>query len=329
MKAIIVSPTDPSQFAVAEREAPVPGPRDLLVRVAAVSVNPVDTKVRARRPGRILGWDAAGTVVATGAEVTRFRVGDEVYYAGDIGREGTNADLHAVDERIVGHKPRTLSFLHAASVPLTALTAWEGLFEQLGAREGGGGTILVIGAAGGVGSLVVQLARRVAKMTVVATASRGESSAWVKSMGADHVVSHREDIPAQIRALGLKHVDHIFCCVGTDQHFDAMAEIIAPQGRIVSIVEVAGPLPVGKLFGKKASFGWELMFTKAMHQTSDMGSQGAILDRVAALLDEGVLTSTLTEDFGVLAPEALAAAHRKIAAGGMIGKLALSVESAP
>ena len=321
MKAIIVSPGDTNRFEVAERDSPTPGPHDLVVEVKAVSVNPVDTKVRAKRAGRILGWDASGVVVAAGAETTRFRVGDEVFYAGEITREGTNAELHAVDERLVGRKPRKLDHLHAASVPLTALTAWEGLYEQLGVKEGS--SILVLGAAGGVGSLVLQMAKRLSKMTVVGTATREETITWARTMGADHVISHREDMPTQLQALGLKYVDYIFCCYGTESHFDAMTAMIAPQGRIVSIVEAANPLPISKLMGKKASFSWELMFAKAVHKTPDMDSQHTILSRVADLIDEGVLTSTLTLDAGLLEPDALAEAHRKVASGTMIGKLAL------
>lgn len=321
MKAIVVSAADTNQFEAALRDAPTPGPHDLVVEVKAVSVNPVDTKVRAKRSGRILGWDASGVVTAVGSEVTRFRVGDEVFYAGEIGREGTNAALHAVDERLVGRKPRKLDHLHAASVPLTALTAWEGLYEQLGVKEGA--SILVIGAAGGVGSLVLQMAKRLSKMTTIGTATRDETIAWARTMGADHVISHREDMPAQLKALGLAHADYIFCCNNTDSHFDAMTAMIAPQGRIVSIVEAAGPLPIGNLMGKKASFSWELMFTKSIHKTPDMDSQHTILNRVADLIDEGVLTSTLTLDAGALEPKSLAEAHRKVASGTMIGKLAL------
>lgn len=319
-KALIVSANDTNRFELVEREVPKPGPSDLLVEVKAVSVNPVDTKVRGKRPGQVLGWDASGVVVAKGSEVKRFREGDEVYYAGDITREGTNTSLHLVDERIAGHKPRKLDHLHAASIPLTALTAWEGLYEQLEVERGG--TLLVIGAAGGVGSLAVQLAKRVTRMTVIGTASRDNTREWVKKMGADHVVNHRESLPAQLAALGLKNVDAIFCCVGTDEHFEAMAELIAPGGRIVSIVEPLQPLPMGKLFSKRGSFSWEFMFSKSMYKTADLASQQTILDRVADLLDEGVLSSTLTVDAGVLEPTALAEAHRTVASGKMVGKLA-------
>jgi NADPH:quinone reductase len=323
MDAIIVSAADTRRFESVKREVPAPGPRDLLVEVKAVSVNPVDTKVRDRRPGRVLGWDASGVVRAVGAQVTRFRVGDEVFYAGDITREGSNSSLHVVDERIVGRKPRSLDHLHAAAIPLTALTAWEGLYEQLGIKEGG--SLLVIGAAGGVGSLVVQLAKRLSKMTVIGTASRGPSVEWVKKMGADQVLNHRENLPAQLKALGLENVQNIFCCYGTDMHFDAMASMIAPQGRIVSIVEPGQPLPMGALFAKKVHFAWEFMFAKSMHQTPDLDSQHQILNRVAELFDTGVPESTLTVDGGKLTPTSLAEAHQTVASGKMVGKLALSL----
>ncbi|WP_224370583.1 zinc-binding alcohol dehydrogenase family protein [Hyalangium versicolor] len=323
MEALIVSSTDTKRFESVRRDVPTPGPRDLLVEVKAVSVNPVDTKVRDRRPGRILGWDASGIVQAVGSQVTRFRVGDEVYYAGDITREGTNSSLHVVDERIVGRKPRSLDHLNAAAIPLTALTAWEGLYEQLDVKEGG--TLLVIGAAGGVGSLAVQLAKRYSKMKVIGTASRGASTEWVKKMGADHVVNHRENLPAQLKALGLDNVQYIFCCNGTDMHFEAMANLIAPRGRIVSIVEPAQPLPMGSLFSKRASFSWEFMFSKSMYQTPDIESQHDILNRVGELFDSGVLETTLTVNAGKLTPASLAEAHQTVASGTMLGKLALSL----
>lgn len=320
MRAFVVNAQDTSRFDEVERDAPTPGPQDLLVEVKAVSLNPVDTKVRGSRPGRVLGWDASGVVVGKGAAVERYHVGDEVYYAGDITRDGTNAALHCVDERIAGRKPRSLDHLHAAALPLTALTAWEGLYEQILAREGG--SILVVNSAGGVGSLVCQMAKRISKMTVVGTASRPESVAWSKEMGADHVVNHREDMPKQLAALGIPAVDHVFCCHNTDEHFEAMAAMLQPQGRIVSIVECKGPLPLMLLFAKKASFSWELMFTKARFKTPDMSSQRDILDRVALLVDEGVLRSTLTKDGGTLTAESLTEAHRVQASGTMIGKLA-------
>ena len=318
MKAWIVDEADTDRFQEIEQEQPAATGRDVLVRVEAVSLNPVDTKVRKGRPGKVLGWDASGTVAAVGEDVTGFAVGDAVYYAGDITRPGTNAAFHLVDERIVGHKPKSLDHVHAAALPLTALTAWEGLYEQLQVRDGA--RILVINAAGGVGSLVLQMAKQISHMTVIGTASRPETAAWARDMGADHIIDHHGDMPAQLEALGFADVDYIFCCSALGQHFEAMAAMIAPQGHIVSIVDADGPLPVGLLFRKKASFSWELMFTKSMFQTADMGSQRTILDRVAELVDRGVLRSTLREDGGTLTAEILAEAHQRQATGVLIGK---------
>jgi NADPH:quinone reductase len=326
MRAWIVDETDVERFREAEIERPAPGDRDVLVRVEAVALNPVDTKVRKGRAGKVLGWDASGKIVAVGPGVRGFGVGDEVYYAGDITRPGCNAEYQLVDERIVGRKPRSLDHLHAAALPLTALTAWEALYEQLHAREGA--SLLVINSAGGVGSLAVQLATKLLRMTVIGTASRPESAAWVRELGAAHTIDHRGDMPAQLRALGREHVDYIFCCHGTDGHFDAMCEMLAPQGHICSIVEPSGPLPIGNLMRKKASFSWELMFTKAIFETPDMESQRAILDRVAGLVDEEIIRCTLNEDGGVLTADALATAHRRQAAGEMIGKIAFRIPHA-
>ncbi|MCG8423253.1 MAG: zinc-binding alcohol dehydrogenase family protein [Proteobacteria bacterium] len=320
MKAFVVNSQNTELFDEVDLPMPEATGRDLLVEVKAASLNPVDTKVRNARAGQVLGWDAAGIVTAVGDRVTGFAVGDSVYYAGDIGRPGSNANYQLVDERIVGLKPTSLNFVEACAIPLTALTAWEGLYEQLNVERGK--SILVIGSAGGVGSLAVQMARRISDMTVIGTASRPETIEWSRRMGATHVIDHHQDIPSQIRALGLDTVDYIICCQATAHHFEAMAEIITPQGRIVSIVEHEHPLPLGKLFAKKASFAWELMFTKSMYQTEDMASQGDILNRVASLLDQGVLECTLSHDGGALTAEALSEAHKRQASGTMIGKQA-------
>lgn len=323
MRAFVVDADDTARFRAVEMDDPKPSGRDLLVEVRGVGINPVDRKVRPGRPGQILGWDAAGVVRAVGDDVRFYRPGDEVYYAGDITRPGCNAELHLVDERIVGRKPRTLSFVEAAALPLTALTAWEALFEQLEVRKGE--ALLMINGAGGVGSMAIQLARLRADMTVIASASRPETVAWVRSMGAQHVVDHRGDLVEQVRALGFEFVPSIFCAYGTDRHFDAMAELVAPSGRICSIVEVSDPLPVGVLFGKRASLSWELMFTKARYGTADMGSQREILDQVADLIDGGELRCTLDEDGGTLDAEALARAHALSEAEAMKGKLAFAM----
>ncbi len=327
MKAVVVDAGNTERFEVVDLPIPEPAPHDLRVRVEAVSVNPVDTKVRARRPGQVLGWDASGVVDAVGSSVTGFSVGDHVYYAGDITRPGSNAAFQLVDARIAAHKPKTLDHLQAAAMPLTALTAWEGLYEQLQVESGR--TMLVINGAGGVGSLVIQLAKTLSEMTVIGTASRPETIAWTKRMGADHVINHRGDLAAQIAELGFTHVDYIFCCYATEHHFPAMVKMIAPEGRIVSIVEVHNPLAMGELFAKKASFSWEFMFAKSMHQTPTLASQGTILGRVADLLDNGTLQHTLYDDGGVLTAAGLADAHAFQQSGRAIGKRAFRISMEP
>ncbi|MEZ4434561.1 MAG: zinc-binding alcohol dehydrogenase family protein [bacterium] len=323
MKAFVVDADDTDRFRAVELDDPIASGRDLLVEVRAVGINPIDRKVRKSRPGQVLGWDAAGVVRAVGPGVKFYRPGDEVYYAGDLTRAGSNAALQLVDERIVGRKPKSLSFVEAAAIPLTALTAWEALFEQLEVRRGT--ALLMINGAGGVGSIAIQLARLRADMTVIATASRTDSVEWVRAMGAQHVVDHRKDLVEQVRALGFERVPSIFCAHDTAGHFDAMAELVAPSGRICSIVGVEGPLAVGKLFGKRAALVWELMFTKSMFGTDDMGSQREILDQVADLIDGGSLRCTLNDDGGVLDAEKLAEAHAASARESMTGKLAFAM----
>ncbi|MDE1170309.1 MAG: zinc-binding alcohol dehydrogenase family protein [Verrucomicrobium sp.] len=335
MKAVALSRylpiDDPASLFDCELPDPVPGPRDLLVRVEAVSVNPVDTKVRAPKAKveaapRVLGWDAAGVVEAVGAEVTRFRPGDAVYYAGDITRPGSNAQLQAVDERIVGRKPHTLSFAEAAALPLTTLTAWEALFERLGiAPEGGGAgrTLLLIGGAGGVGSIGIQLAKR-AGLTVVTTASRPETRAWVEALGADHVADHRQPLAPQLAAFGHREVDFIANFSDTDAYWETMAEAVRPQGRIVCVVENRKPLELGLLKAKSAAFFWEFMFTRAQFQTPDMARQGEILDAAAALFEAGALRGTLKETLSPIDAANLRAAHKKLESGRTIGKIVLS-----
>lgn len=312
-------------------EKPVPTGRDMLVSVKAVSVNPVDTKVRAPKDRkeetpRILGWDVAGVVTETGPDCTLFKPGDEVYYAGSITRPGGNSEFHLVDERIVGQKPASLDFAEAAALPLTAITAWEALFERLGvsssAEANAGRTILIIGAAGGVGSIAVQLAKH-AGLTVIGTASRPESVGWVKEMGADHVINHYEGFTPQLKAIGMSHVDYIFCLNNTDQHWQNMAEAIIPQGKICSIVETAQPLNMNLLKNKSAAFIWELMFTRAMFETADMIEQHNLLNEVARLIDSGTLRTTLTDKLSPINAVNLRDAHARIEAGRTLGKIVL------
>ena len=323
---------DPGSLLDVELDAPSPGPRDLLVRVEAVSVNPVDTKVRAPKPQvepqpRVLGYDAAGVVEAVGAEAAGFRPGDAVYYAGDITRPGSNAQLQLVDARIAAHKPGSLDFAEAAALPLTALTAWELLFERMGYAADGGGagrTLLVIGGAGGVGSIAIQLAR-LAGFTVIATASREETVAWCRELGADHVVDHGQPLAPQLQALGLDAVDAALNLADTDRYWAELGELLAPQGRVGLIVEPAGPLRIGDPYKAKCiGIHWEFMFARPRFGTDDMAEQGRILARVAELVDAGRLRTTLRESLSPINAANLREAHRRLESGRSIGKLALS-----
>lgn len=338
MKAIGIyqhQPTTASDcFMEVEIDRPQPGTRDLLVQVKAVSVNPVDYKVRSsvkekQAAPRILGWDVAGVVEQVGDGVTLFKPGDEVYYAGSITRPGGNSQYHLVDERIVGRKPTRLSFEAAAALPLTTLTAWEGLFERLGITpkqtiENQERTVLIIGGAGGVGSIAIQLAKQIAGLQVIATASRSETIDWCKKMGADATINHRQSFKPQLEQLGITQVDDIFCLNDTEMHWQNMAEVIKPQGKICSIVETKHPIDLTLLQRKSATFAWEFMFTKPMYETEDMQTQHDLLNTVADLIDQGVLESTITETLGALSAASLTAAHARLESGKMIGKLVLA-----
>ncbi|MDM5181260.1 zinc-binding alcohol dehydrogenase family protein [Massilia sp. DJPM01] len=314
-------------------ELPVPQPqgRDLVVKVEAISVNPVDFKQRkaAAHDGepRLVGWDVAGTVSAVGPQATLFKVGDAVYYAGSVVRPGANSEFHAVDERIVGRKPASLSVEHAAALPLTSITAWEALFERLGVSRSGadqGKSVLIIGGAGGVGSIAIQLAKKLAKLKVIATASRRASEQWCRALGADHVIDHLGDMPAQLAALGLAEVDYILCLNDIDAHFAAMAAAIAPQGKICAIVRNERPLPMDLVFAKSVTVAFEMMFTRSMFGTADMIEQHKLLNEVAALVDAGVLTTTVGENGGRIDAANLTRAHAALEAGRTIGKIVLA-----
>jgi alcohol dehydrogenase len=310
-------------FQEIELPKPAPAGRDLLVKVEAISVNPVDYKQRKvdSPTPRVLGWDAAGTVEAAGPEVTLFKPGDAVYYAGDVTRPGANSEFHLVDERIVGRMPKRLDFAQAAAIPLTAITAWEAFFDRMKIDLGGkdaGRTMLVIGGAGGVGSIGIQLAR-VAGLTVIATASRPESIAWVKELGADEVVDHRKDLASQVK----KPVDYIANFNDLDTHWAAMSQLIAPQGAMVAIVGNQKPLPMDVVRSKSATMCWELMFTRPRFKTPDMIEQHRLLNQVADLLDAGKLRCTLKETLSPINGANLKKAHARVESGGMIGKLVL------
>jgi len=309
---------------------PVPGPRDLLVAVRAISVNPVDTKVRLRAAPpagetKILGWDAVGTVAAVGKDVTLFRPGDQVFYAGSIARPGANSELHLVDERIVGRKPATLSDAEAAALPLTAITAWELLFDRLGLVQGkkpGAGALLVVGGAGGVGSMLIQLAARLTGLTVIATASRPDTAAWVEKLGAHHVIDHAKGLAAELNRIGIPQVEYIAALTATDRHLAAYAEIVAPQGRI-AVIDDPATLDVVPFKRKSVSVHWEFMFARPLHGTPDMIAQHRLLNEVAALVDAGVLKTTMTRNLGRIDAANLKRAHALLESGKTIGKVVL------
>ncbi len=317
-------------------EIPNPGQpqgQDLLVRVEAISVNPVDTKLRAPRPGvepapRVLGFDAAGVVEAVGPDVTAFAPGDEVYYAGDVTRPGSNAQYQLVDERIVARKPATLDFVEAAALPLTTLTAWELMFQRMPLQFDGahhrGQHLLVVAGAGGVGSIAIQLAKH-AGFTVIATASREESQAWCRQMGAEHVIDHRQPLQPQLAALGMEQVEVALNFASTDAYWQQLGELLAPQGHMGLIVEPTGELRIGDPYKAKCiGIHWEFMFARARFRTADMIEQHRILARTASLVDAGELRTTLTETLKPINATNLREAHRRLESGRTVGKLALA-----
>ena len=306
--------------------------KDLLVEVKAISVNPVDYKVRSSQDKvesepRILGWDAAGVVVEVGEEVTEFKPGDEVYYAGDITRPGSNSEFHLVDARIVGCKPKNLDFANAAAFPLTGITAWEALFERLNIDKTGadeGKSILIINGAGGVGSIAIQIAKKLAKLNVIATASRPETIAWCEKLGADEVVNHRNNLADEIEKIGYQNVDYILCLNDTDGHWEAMTKAIKPQGVICSIVENKQPLDMDTLKSKSAGIVWEFMFTRSMYQTEDMVEQSNLLGELSQLIEDGVIVSTCNDVVKPINALNLRDVHQRLEKGKTIGKIVLA-----
>lgn len=323
---------DPESLVDVELPRPTASGHDLLVRVEAVSVNPVDTKVRSPKAQiesqpKVLGYDASGVVEAVGESVSGFSVGDRVYYAGDITRPGSNAQYQLVDARIVGHAPTSMDAADAAALPLTTLTAWELLFQRMpfdSERGGQGKSLLIIAGAGGVGSIAIQLAKR-AGFVVIATASRPETSDWCRSMGAHHIIDHRHPLPAQLQALGFAEVDAVVNFANTDHYWDTIGEILAPQGHVGLIVEPTGALRIGDPYKSKCiGIHWELMFTRARCKTADQNEQGKILDRVAGLIDGGELRGTRTATLSPISAATLRDAHRRLESGTTIGKLVLA-----
>ncbi|WP_437609981.1 zinc-binding alcohol dehydrogenase family protein [Erwinia sp. V71] len=322
---------DPESLVEREIPDPVPGPGDLLVRVQAISVNPADYRQRRRKTddGRfeVLGWDVAGEVVATGEKVTGFSVGDAVYYAGDLTRPGANSELHVIDADIVGHRPGTLDASSAAALPLTALTAWEALIDCMKLsyeHPSEGKSLLIVGGAGGVGSIAIQLARLVPGLNVIATASRPESRAWCQKLGAHAVIDHFADMKAQLHDLHLPAPDLILLLNDPDRHYPALADLIAPQGKLCCIVPFDHNPDLNLLMRKSASFLWEFMFTRSMFSTRDKARQGEILNAVSRMIDAGQLTSTASQVLGTISAANLRAAHQQLESGRTVGKLVLA-----
>lgn len=328
MKAIGYKEAGPIDTAEAliefETTKPEIGPHDLLVEVKGISVNPVDVKVRAasgpKEGTKVIGYDAAGVVRKVGSAVSKFQVGDAVFYAGDLTRPGTNSEFHAVDERIVGKKPQSLDFAEAAGFPLTSITAYEILFDSFGlkAGEGKGESILIIGGAGGVGSILIQLAKKLAGLNVIATASRPETIDWVKRMGADHVINHRQSLEEQMKTLNIQP-RYVACLNGTEQHFPAVIKLIKPRGHI-ALIDDPQNLDISQIKRKALSFSWEFMFTRSMFQTDDLDQQHKLLNEVSELIDAGELVSTVTQNLGQLNVDTLKEAHVLQESGRVIGK---------
>ena len=320
---------DPRALLDIELPEPAPGPRDLLVEVRAISVNPVDTKIRMRvQPEagqhQVLGWDVAGVVRAVGSDVSLFKPGDEVFYAGALDRPGANSELHRVDERIVGRKPASLDFAAAAALPLTSITAWELLFERLQIAEGSerSESLLIVGAAGGVGSILTQLARQLTGLQVIGTASRSETRDWVRDLGAHEVIDHSEPLAAELKRVGIDEVSHVASLTHTDVHLPQIVEALRPQGRLALIDDPAS-LDISLLKRKSLSLHWEFMYTRSMFQTADMIEQHRLLNRVAELIDRGVLRTTLGEHYGTINAHNLRRAHAFIESGKAKGKIVL------
>ena len=326
---------DPDSLTDIELPQPVAEGHDLLVKVKAIAVNPVDYKIRQRMAPedgsyKVIGWDAVGEVVATGEAASLFKPGDVVYYAGDLNRQGSNAEYQLVDERLVGSKPKSLSDAEAAALPLTGITAWELLFEHLSLKQQSPDSdtksnevILVIGAAGGVGSILIQIAKAITGATVIATASRESSKDWVKKLGADHVINHTQPLLPQIEALGISQVTHIASLNATESYFETYTELLAPFGKIAMIDDPAKPLDVMKLKLKSQSLHIEFMFARSMFHTPDMDEQGRLLNRVADLIDQGYIQTNVGKNLGTINAEHLRAAHELLESGKSIGKIVL------
>jgi zinc-binding alcohol dehydrogenase family protein len=322
---------DSNEFVAFEKQISEVTGRDLLVEIKAISINPIDSKVKHMVGGSpekplILGFDACGIVKSIGEGVSLFKPGDEVYYAGDMARDGSNANVQLVDERIVGHKPNSLSFVEAAAMPLCTITAWESLFERLGVNEGDAGkSILLIGAAGGVGSIAIQLAKQVGKLKVIATASREKSKDWCLQMGADVVLEHY-NLSAQLIQQNVTAPDFILCMGVPDDYMEEMVAVIKPQGSICLLANAREALNINQLKVKSIKLVWEMMFTRSKFETEDMDEQGKILNSLSGLIDDNKISCTATRQLSPINVANITKAHNTIEAGAMIGKLTLSNE---
>ena len=320
---------NPDALMDIELPRPQAGGRDLLVEVRAISVNPVDTKVRTRAKAeagqwKVLGFDAVGVVTEVGPDVSRFKLGDEVFYAGDITRPGSNAEFQLVDERIVGHKPKSLSWAEAAALPLTSITAWEALFDRLDVKRAvpGASSILIIGGGGGVGSIAVQLVAKLTDLTVIATASRPETTEWIQTLGAHHVLNHAKPLAAELTAAGLEAPGFVISTTHTGQHLGEIAKLIAPQGRF-ALIDDPKSLDILAFKQKAVSVHWEFMFARSMFSTADMEAQAALLDEVSRLVDAGSIRTTISENFGTINAKNLMRAHALLESGRAQGKIVL------
>lgn len=333
MKAIGYQQSLPANDAAAlvdiEVPEPIPQANDLLIQVEAIAVNPVDTKIRKRvQPAagsyKILGWDACGTVLQCGSQVSQFKPGDRVFYAGELERSGCNAAQQLVDARLVGRAPTSIDSAAAAALPLTSLTAWELLFERLAVPAQGDTRLLIIGAGGGVGSIMIQLAKQLTNATVIATAGRAASQAWVTELGADVVLDHNQPLAPQLAAHNIENVSHIASLTHTDQHFEALAQLVAPQGKIALIDDPEQPLDIKLLKQKSVSLHWEFMYTKSLFKTADMQTQGDILNQVAQLVDQGKVRSTVQTTLGSINATNLRHAHQQLEQQHVMGKIVLA-----
>jgi NADPH:quinone reductase len=323
--------SDPESFLDLTADKPVPRARDLLVEIYAIGINPVDAKIRAGGgPGapdgslKILGWDAAGIVRAVGSAVTLFRPGEEVFYAGSVDRPGSYAEFQCVDERIVAHKPKNIGFAESAAMPLTTITAWEMLFDRLKIDRIKDGVLLVVGGAGGVGSIGIQLARELTKLKVIATASRSETRDWCLKMGAHHVIDHRQPLSSQVKAIVTSGADYVLGLTKIEEHFQELIESMAPQSALALIENPARPLEITLLKPKSISLHWEFMFTRPVFQTPDMSEQGRLLTELSRLMEAGRIQTTLQNNLGKITAENIKRAHALIESGRSLGKVVLA-----